>query len=164
MTIAILSDTHIPSRATAIPDQFCEHIREADHVLHAGDFDSRGALADTRDLVNGTFTACHGNMDPSVGLPGVATHVIDGVEFVLTHGTGPPHGYEQRVATTVLDEAKTDTPVGISGHTHEVFDAVRDGIRLLNPGSATGASPASRTTMMTAEVVDGDLDVTLHEV
>jgi len=39
----------------------------------------------------------------------------------------------------------------------------RGRVRLLNPGSATGAAPASRTTMYTATVADGDVDVALHE-
>jgi hypothetical protein len=40
---------------------------------------------------------------------------------------------------------------------------VVDGVRLLNPGSATGARPATRTTMLTV-TVDGDtVDVTVHE-
>jgi putative phosphoesterase len=73
------------------------------------------------------------------------------------------------------------TPVGVAGHSHEVEDEVhegvpaseesggssrarrRDGVRVLNPGSATAAGPAQRATMLTAEVADGDVDVTLHE-
>ena len=41
MEIAVLSDTHIPEQAAQIPDQFREHITEADHVIHAGDFGSK---------------------------------------------------------------------------------------------------------------------------
>lgn len=162
MQVAIISDTHIPSRATRVPQAFRERIREADHVLHAGDFDSEGALADQRDLAP-AMTAVAGNMDPRVGLPPVATATLGGVEFVLTHGTGPTRGYRDRVATTVQEAAETDDPVGVAGHTHELLDEVVGGVRLLNPGSATGAAPASRTTMMTAEVAGGDLDVTVYE-
>ena len=36
-------------------------------------------------------------------------------------------------------------------------------VRVLNPGSATGADPADRATTMTADVEDGEIDVTLHE-
>jgi len=162
MQVAIVSDTHIPSRAQRIPDEFRERIREADHVVHAGDFDSKGALADFRDLAP-ELTAVSGNMDPRVGLPAVATVELGGIAVVVTHGTGSHHGWHDRVANTVREEA--DEPrVGVAGHTHEVVDTVHSGVRILNPGSATGAAPAERTTMLTAEVTDGEIDVTVHEV
>jgi putative phosphoesterase len=161
MRIAIISDTHVPSRAKRIPDPFRERIRTADHVLHAGDLDSKGALADQRELAS-AVTAVHGNMDPRIGLPAIATVELGGVTFVLTHGTGPPGGWHDRVASAVRDEA--DEPrVGVAGHIHEVVDTDHDGVHLLNPGSATGAAPADRATMMIVDVIDGTLDVTVHE-
>lgn len=163
MEVAIVSDSHIPSRATRIPEPFRERIAEADHVLHAGDFDSKGALADARTLAS-ELTAVAGNTDPNVGLPAVATVELVGVEFVVSHGTGSPRGYERRIAETAREHAATDAPVGVAGHTHEVLDATRDGVRLLNPGSVTGASPARRPTMLTATVDGGDLDVRRHEL
>jgi len=161
MEIAILSDTHIPSRARRIPDAFRDRIRSADHTIHAGDFDSEGALADVQDLTD-DLTAVAGNMDPRVGLPERVSVEFEGVTLVVTHGTGSKRGWIDRVARAVREEA--DEPrVGVAGHTHEVVDREHDGVRVLNPGSATGAAPADRTTMMTAEVSDGDLDVTVHE-
>jgi len=163
MKIAIVSDSHIPSRERQIPESFRERIETAEHVLHAGDFDSENALADMRALAR-ELTAVSGNMDPRIGLPAVASVELGGVEFVLTHGTGSPRGYEARVAETVRDHAETSDPVGVSGHTHELLDTRHDGTRLLNPGSVTGASPARRATMMTATVEDGSLDVETHEL
>lgn len=161
MQVAVLSDTHIPSRAQRLPDAFRERVRTADHVVHAGDFDSKGALADLRDLAP-ELTAVHGNMDPRIGLPSVGSVDLGGVTFVVTHGTGPPHRWEERVAEAVREEA-AEPRVGVAGHTHEVVDAVSGGVRLLNPGSATGAAPADRATMLTVDVADGGLDVTVHE-
>jgi len=159
--IAIVSDTHVPSRAGEIPNWVRERIANADHVVHAGDFDSEPAYDSVMDLSE-DLTAVRGNMDPaSLGLPEVSTLSFDGVEFVVTHGSGPVHGYEERVATTVADQ--NPDGIGIAGHTHQVMDEVVDGVRLLNPGSATGASPAKTVSLMTAEVEDGDLDVTVHE-
>jgi putative phosphoesterase len=161
MEIAIVSDTHVPSRATHIPDSFRERIRTADHVIHAGDFDSEGAVADVQDLAQ-SLTAVRGNMDPNVGLPEVASVELGGVEFVVTHGTGSKRGYEGRVATSVREHGGGEA-IGVSGHTHEVLDTNHGGVRLLNPGSATGASPAARATMMTATVDGGDVDITVRE-
>lgn len=162
MEIAIISDTHIPSRAQAIPEQFRDRIGSADHVIHAGDFDSEGALADQRALAR-ELTAVAGNMDPDVGLPMVATIELGGVEFIVTHGTGSPSGWERRVAETAREHAETDSPIVVAGHTHEVTDTHRNGVRLLNPGSTTSADPATRATMMTAIAEDGEIDVTVHE-
>jgi len=103
-------------------------------------------------------------MDPRFGLPSVTDVELGGVTFVVTHGTGSPRGWPGRVVTAVREHAPdADARIGIASHTHEVVDRVHDGVRILNPGSATGAAPAERTTMLTAEVADGDCDVTIHE-
>ncbi|WP_415379084.1 metallophosphoesterase family protein [Halosimplex sp. TS25] len=161
MELVLISDTHIPSRAQRIPDAFRERIRSADHVIHAGDFDSEGALADVQDLA-GELTSVAGNTDPRVGLPERVAVEFGGVTFVVTHGAGSKRDWIDRVARTVREEA--DEPrVGVAGHTHQVVDREHGGVRVLNPGSATGAAPADRPTMMTATPVDGDVSVTVHE-
>jgi putative phosphoesterase len=159
MEVALISDTHVPSRASTIPEWVRERVRAADHVVHAGDFDSADALAAVRELSSG-LTAVTGNMDPRLDLPAVATVELGGVEFVVTHGTGRPRGYEERVAATVADHARPGPTVGVSGHTHELLDTTVEGTRLLNPGSATGAAPASETSMMIGTVGDGEVRVT----
>jgi putative phosphoesterase len=162
MEVALIADTHIPARASEIPGPFAERIRAADHVVHAGDFDAESTLADVRAMAE-RLTAVAGNMDPPFGLPDVRTVECGGVEFVVTHGTGPKHNYRERVADAVREHATTEHAVGVAGHTHETLDTTHGGVRLLNPGSVTGASPARRATMMTATVEDGTLAVTLHE-
>lgn len=162
MEIALISDTHIPSRAREIPAWARQRIREADHVVHAGDFDSSKALADIRRLAP-QLTAVGGNMDPrGLDLPAVETVELGGVTFVVTHGTGPKRGYRERVAETVADHAGAGPTVGVSGHTHQLMDEVVDGQRLLNPGSVTGAAPAEEATMLTVEADGGDFDVTVR--
>ena len=162
MDVALISDSHIPSREHEIPPSFRERIEVADHVVHAGDFDSKGALADIRHMATG-LTAVSGNIDPQIGLPDRATVELGGVMFVVTHGTGSHRGWADRVAAAVREEADSSA-VGVAGHTHEPTDTVYEGVRLLNPGSVTGASPADRPTMMTATVEAGTLDVTQHEL
>ncbi|MFB6103138.1 MAG: metallophosphoesterase family protein [Haloplanus sp.] len=162
MQLAIISDTHVPSRASGLPDWVRERVEAADHVIHAGDFETPETLETVRSLAAGSLTAVRGNVDaPGVDLPTVATVTCGGVEFVVTHGTGDRIGYEDRVASTVIEHGGSDA-IGVAGHTHEHLDTVHDGVRVLNPGSATGADPATETTMLTATVADGDVDVTLH--
>ena len=162
MEVAIVSDTHVPSRIDRIPDWVRDRIRTADHVVHAGDFDSEAALATVEDLAS-DLTAVSGNTDVGLGLPAVETVTLGGVEFVVTHGTGSPVGYEERVAETVREHAGAGPTVGVAGHTHRVLDTVTDGVRLLNPGSATGAPPATQVTLLSATVEDGDLTVAVQE-
>jgi hypothetical protein len=167
--LAVVSDTHVPGRATEIPPWVETRVRDADHTIHAGDFDAPQTLATVEDLA-ADLTAVRGNIDPpGVDLPEVAAVEIEDVTFVVVHGTGPHDSWPERVATLVAEEVDGESSdaefgvVGVAGHTHTPTDVVVDGIRLLNPGSATGARPASRTTMLTVRV-DGDtLDVELHE-
>lgn len=162
MDVAIISDSHVPSREPAIPDWALERVRATDHVIHAGDFDSSAALADVRGVAS-RLTAVAGNMDPrALGLPDVESISLGGVEFVVTHGTGSRHDYEQRVAGIVAEEGGDGPTVGVAGHTHELLDTTVEGVRLLNPGSVTGASPANEATMLTATVRDSELSVSVH--
>jgi putative phosphoesterase len=159
MKVLLLSDTHVKSRAPALPEWVREAVRDADHVVHAGDFDSEPAYEDVAESAT-DLTAVRRNTDGRYGLPSVATADFGGVRFVVTHGDGASSNYERRVAETVAESAAADRPtVGVSGHTHQVLDARVDGYRLLNPGSATGAWPARETTLMVADVADGELDV-----
>lgn len=163
MRIAICGDTHVPSRADDVPVWVEEELRDADHVLFTGDFDSEAASHRIGDVVGAELTAVAGNLDPSsLDLPEVATVDLGDVTFVLTHGTGSVETWESRVADAVREHADEDA-VGVAGHSHEVVDVAYEGIRLLNPGSATAADPADRETMLVAEAVDGDLDVEVRE-
>ena len=177
MTIAILSDTHLPTEDASLPDEFVELVQDADHVIHAGDF-ATSAVVDEIDSMAAHLTAVYGNADPDdVDLPTVASLEVDGVTFVVVHGivnvvrraVGSSEGVVMELedwydAIADVARVRADEPrVGVGGHTHRVEDTVHDGVRLLNPGSAMGIDPASRATMMTAEIVDGEVDVTVHE-
>ncbi|CQR48873.1 MULTISPECIES: metallophosphoesterase family protein [Haloferax] len=158
MRLAILSDTHVPGRADGIPSWVEARVREADLVIHAGDFDSPDTLARLRDL-SARFVGVRGNVDPpTIDLPFVDIAEVGGLTFVVTHGTGTRTGYESRVADAVRDAA-SDGAVGVAGHIHEVVDETVDGVRVLNPGTATAANPGDDATMMVGTVADGSLSV-----
>ncbi|MFB6104852.1 MAG: metallophosphoesterase family protein [Halobacteriaceae archaeon] len=181
MTLAIISDSHIPTREAAIPDAFRTRIADADHVIHAGDFETREILDEIRGLPT-ELTAVYGNADPAdIGVPAVADVTIDGVTFVVTHGTinlveagvYPTDGVvmsDDQWRAAIADVARarsrqwsgTDV-VGVGGHNHQVHDETHEGVRVLNPGTVTGAPPAEPATMTAVTVEDGDVDVTVHE-
>lgn len=169
MEVAIVSDTHVPDREESIPEAHRRRIREADHAIHAGDFTSRATYDEVADLAAG-LTAVRGNMDPAgdidpdaVGLEEVAAVELGGVTFVVTHGTVRSREDWFDAVAGAAREHGGNPVVGVGGHTHRVEDEVYEGIRVLNPGSVTGADPAERATMLTVTVEDGDLDVTVHE-
>ena len=160
MRVALVSDSHVPGRAGGIPKEVLEACEDADMTAHAGDFTSTEAY-EAFDAT-GELVSVRGNMDRVSGLPGTETFVAGGVEFVMTHGTGSPAGYEDRVAEAALSES--EDAVAVCGHTHEVMDKVHEGVRLLNPGTCTGAPPGDRATMMLVEAEEGSLDIDVVEV
>jgi putative phosphoesterase len=162
MELAILSDTHVPSEADGVPGWVRERVEVADYTIHAGDVDSPETFDLLLELTDGEFTAVAGEADPkSLGLPEVARVQFAEAEFVVVHGAGDREGYERRVVEAVRERATADA-IGVAGHTHEPMDETVDGVRVLNPGSATGVSPASEPTMMTATIGAGGVEVRLH--
>ena len=161
--IAIIADTHVPSRESELPGWVVDELERADRTIHAGDFDSRKAYERIEALANGRLTAVRGNADPAtIDAPRTATLESGEVTFVVTHGEGSPTGWHRRVAKTARSEAPDDDPIAVGGHIHEVVDTTVDGVRLLNPGSATGAVPADGATMFVASVEDGELALELR--
>ena len=181
MDIAILSDTHVPQQSDALPDPFRDRVAAADRVVHAGDFGSVEAYESVASAATG-LTAVYGNADPAdIDLPPVASLSAEGVTVVVSHGMvnfveravgssegvvfGPEDWFDAVVDVTRarVDGADgNDTLVGVAGHSHEVVDETRDGVRVLNPGTATGVGDDVPATMLTAEVSDGSVDVTTH--
>ncbi|MFC3478080.1 metallophosphoesterase family protein [Halobacterium litoreum] len=159
-TVVIVSDTHVPSRAPEIPDFAANEMEDADLVIHAGDFDSREAYETVRDLAD-DLVAVHGNTDPrGLQLPAVETVWVEDVQFVVTHGTGRLAGYDDRVAEKIRGARDDPDAVGVCGHTHELRDWTVGDVRLLNPGSATGAEPADSASLLLVDVEGEDADVT----
>jgi len=77
--IAIVSDTHVPTREPELPAWVVTEIKAADHTIHAGDFESFGAYERIVDLTGGELTAVRGNVDPAtLDVPTTATLEIDG--------------------------------------------------------------------------------------
>jgi len=158
----VMSDTHVPSQADGLPGWVRDRVRAADHVVHAGDFDSSAAYADVESLAGG-LTAVAGNTDPSaLGLPEVATVERGGVRIAVTHGHRAARtSYEDGLRRTAL-EADADVDVVVGGHTHRTLDRALDDVRLLNPGSAAGAAPAQRPSVVHLTAADGDYSVELE--
>lgn len=128
--IAVLSDTHSRD-GHRLEGRARDAVREADLVVHAGDFVTEDALDAFYD-VSDRLLAVHGNADESAvtdRLPTARTFDENGVRFALTHRQ---RGGETALAFFGRERA---ADVVISGHTHRPRVKELDDVLLLNPGS-----------------------------
>jgi putative phosphoesterase len=128
--LVVLSDTH-STDGTRLRGRTLDAVREADLVVHAGDF-VRGSVLDGFEDAASTFRGVYGNSDGSAirnRLPAVRTVEYEGVRLAVVHGDG-----RSRTALSLLGRER-DADVVVFGHSHRPeFDA--EGERpLLNPGS-----------------------------
>ncbi|CAM5351526.1 metallophosphoesterase family protein [Leifsonia shinshuensis] len=155
MKLLLLSDTHIPLRAKALPAQVLAEVDAADVVLHAGDWVDEATL-DLLEERSRRLIGVWGNNDgPGLRrrLPEVARFELGGLRFAMIHETGAATGRERR-----CDRDFPDTDVLVFGHSHIPWDTVSPGgLRLLNPGSPTDRRRQPACTYLTAAVADGRL-------
>lgn len=160
--LLLISDTHIPGRARALPAAVLAAADAADLIIHAGDWVAVSVLDDFAQ--HGEILGVYGNNDgPELRaqLPEIARREIDGMQFAVIHETGDAKGRHKRT-----DAAFPDADVLVFGHSHVPWDTVTPGgLRLLNPGSPTDRRRQPYCTMMTAVVDHGTLrDVSLVRI
>ncbi|MDG5806315.1 metallophosphoesterase [Streptomyces ossamyceticus] len=163
MRLLLMSDTHLPRRARALPERLLADLPHADVVVHAGDWVDEATL-DLLEQRSRRLIGVYGNNDgPALRarLPEVARADLDGLRLAVVHETGPAQGRERRCA-----DRFPDTDVLVFGHSHIPWDTTTDtGLRLLNPGSPTDRRRQPHCTYMTATAADGELrDVRLHRL
>ncbi|MEY7852119.1 metallophosphoesterase [Natrarchaeobius sp. A-rgal3] len=128
--IAIFSDTH-SHRGHELEGAALSAAREADAVIHAGDFTSAAALEAFQGECDRLF-AVHGNADSAAvrdRLPTARTVERDGIRFAVTHRRdGGATGLS-------MFGRSRDADVVVSGHTHRPTLVETDDAVLVNPGS-----------------------------
>lgn len=136
MKIVVISDTHIPERAKELPQGLLEAFKQADMIIHAGDFADLSVLEEIKGACK-TVKAVSGNMDHDEvkeQLP--EKEIIEVGEFRIgvMHGWGAPANLLQ-----ILDESFKNDKVNliIFGHSHKAFNEKRGNILYFNPGSPT---------------------------
>ncbi|NHN30680.1 metallophosphoesterase family protein [Paenibacillus agricola] len=135
MRVGVVSDTHMYGRSRELPSALTEGLQGVDLILHAGDWMDEH-IPDLFERI--------------APVDGVAGN-NDGIELVQRFGRskilqlsgyriGIVHGDGGRKTTMdrAMDEF-SDTKVDciIFGHSHIPYQAVHQGILLLNPGSPT---------------------------
>lgn len=134
MKLLILSDTHIPGRARALPAPVYRALEEADAVLHAGDISASEVLDAL--AVFAPVHAVAGNVDPPdlrERLPRRRLLEIAGYRIGLIHGDGPDRAGTPERALAAFPEVDAV----VFGHTHKPLNERRGATLLFNPGSPT---------------------------
>lgn len=142
-TIIVVSDSHTNS-LNNFPQKVLDEMSGTDMIIHAGDFTSNQVLDGLRKI--GNFVGVRGNMDhPEIwdNLPDKQLIEVEGFKIGVAHPSdgGTPFGVEKKVRR-LLPEAD----LIIYGHTHMSKNKAEGGVTYFNPGSVTGAFPATRKT------------------
>ncbi len=160
MLIGVISDTHIPERASEIPENVFEIFEGVDMILHAGDLIS----LKIRDILNNIapITCVQGNMDRYYGteLPESELIEVGGVKIGLNHGEVYPRGDTQQLRYIGLEMG---VDLLITGHTHFAFVNQLKDMLLLNPGSPT-VPRLSDPSVMLVDVNDGKVEAQIIKI
>lgn len=131
--IVITGDTHIPQRSKKIPEQLLDDIRDAEAVIHTGDFNSQEAYELIAGLSRDLY-AVHGNRDEVEVeniLPDILEFELNGLKMVLIHG----HTLGRPRPSRVAREYGIGADFAVYGHLHHPFAVEFGRCTVLNPGS-----------------------------
>jgi putative phosphoesterase len=148
--IIAMSDTHLGHEK--IPGAIAELARDADIILHAGDFVSAQAYAGLADL--GRLEAVHGNSDcPELKrlLPERKVIEVDGIRIGLVHMASHGSG----LVGTEMMAREMDVQVLVYGHTHRPL-IEKGKCLLICPGSTT-LPRMSAPSVAELEIVEGNV-------
>jgi uncharacterized protein len=156
MRIAVVSDTHMPRGARALPEACVERLRAADLILHGGDVVGAAFLEELRAL-GPPVEAVYGNMDEpalKAALPKERVVEVEGIRIGMVHIPGPRVGREARLVARF-----PGCDAIVYGHTHVPQVEEHEGVWILNPGSPTERRSSPERTMLelAVEVAGRDL-------
>jgi len=135
MKVGVLSDTHIPTKAKALPDEVLQAFKDVDCIIHGGDITSLEVLDTLNTLA--PVIAVSGNRDHDklqAILSDKEMITLNGYQIGITHG----HGSSGKTLDRVIKRFKND-PVDciIFGHSHIPYCETVNRVLLFNPGSPT---------------------------
>ena len=149
--IGIVSDTHVPSRASRVPDAALRHFEQVELILHAGDLSTLAVLDQLAAYA--PVEAVRGNVEWAEvvqALPIKREIVVGGCTIGIVHILGERASYARN--------ARRDFPsarVVVFGHSHIPYLEDRGGLLLLNPGSATDRRTRPSCTLALLTIEDG---------
>jgi putative phosphoesterase len=156
--LAIISDTHLPRGSRSLPRACREQLREADMILHAGDFIEASVLTDL-EAIGPPVCAVRGNVDAAdlqARLPRTRIVEAAGVRIAMVHDAGPAVGRVVR-----MQRRFPDVDAVVFGHSHIPLHEEWEGFAIFNPGSPTERRRAPHHTMGIATIDDARITFAL---
>ncbi len=150
MKIGVLSDTHVPSLAAALPPVVYTLFKDVDLILHAGDIVSLSLLDELSVIA--PVEAVAGNMDDlevQSKLPSKKVLTLGRFRVGLIHGK-----FKIDVQKEMIRKEFDDIDLIVYGHSHTAFWGKVNGIYFLNPGSPTDTRHAPYKSVAILEAGD----------
>ena len=144
----------MPRGSRRLPGACLERLREADLIVHAGDFVTAAVLAEI-ESIGPPVAAVHGNLDDYTlrrDLPEERVLEVAGARVGLVHDAGPARGRLGR-----LRRRFPDADAAIFGHSHLPLHERERGFQVFNPGSPTERRRAPHRSMGMATVDQGEI-------
>ena len=151
----------MPKGSRSLPAACLARLRDADLILHAGDFVATEVLELLQSL-GPPVCAVHGNVDEPdlrLRLPAARVVAAGGARILMTHDGGPADGRLAR-----LRRRFPDVDAVVFGHSHLPLHEEAEGFHVFNPGSPTERRRAPAHTMGLATARDGRLEFSLIEL
>ena len=142
--IAVISDTHMPKGQRQLPAECVEKVREAEALIHAGDFSTVSVLSELEALCP-VVLGVYGNVDePALWqqLPETLEAEVGGRTVAVVHDSGPKQGRLRRLRARF-----PDADAVVFGHSHMPLHEQEGGFQIFNPGSPTERRRAPRPSM-----------------
>jgi putative phosphoesterase len=137
-TVGLISDTHVPARAAAIPEAVFKVFENVDYIIHAGDLVDLSVIDELEQIA--PVLAVRGNMDPSQVsgvLPDVNLLKVMDWKIGVTHDPGSL--YDLNKLREIVKQ--NFLHVIVYGHTHTSSITWEDKTLFINPGSPTAPEP-----------------------
>jgi len=136
--IGLISDTHIPTRAKAVPEKALDALKDSSLIVHAGDLIQLSVLNDLERLA--PVVAVCGNMDRNdvkQKLPNMDSVRIYDWKIRVIHDAGTLWG--TRKMKRIANQNSFD--VLVFGHTHRPTFKRENSVLFINSGSPTNPLP-----------------------
>lgn len=160
LRIGVISDTHIPSRAKAIPPEVFELFAGVDLILHAGDVCTRSPLDELGSIA--PLMAVAGDIDDAAlqaTLPPQVRITLGEVSIGMVHDAGAAKGRRER-----MKRVFPGCRVVVFGHSHIPQCEDRDSLLLLNPGSAGDPRRLKIPSVALLEIAGGQPTATVIQL
>ncbi|GLX70728.1 metallophosphoesterase family protein [Paenibacillus glycanilyticus] len=157
MKIIVVSDTHMPRMAKALPPRLLAELANADLIIHAGDWTSSSVYSELSKFAPVKGVA--GNNDGEIIVKKLGYKKIvsaGGKRIGLVHGHLPYSG-KKAEQNAALAFTPNQVDVIVFGHSHVPYMKEHNGVLLFNPGSPTAKRKQPQYSFGVMHISDGEL-------